>query len=168
MTARLEENELCWKSCIHCALTAHQRWLVKLKVFISRLKQDFPSVDNVLGLRDHSLFFFTERLRYKKTIPPAIRSIMNSLVATVNYIRTRGVKTRLLKATCQEAGTLHEILVLHADIRWLSKGKVFSRCYGLKNELLKMCATNTLEFSPSLKTEHDVQNLHTWLVFFYI
>jgi hypothetical protein len=37
-----------------------------------------------------------------KTIPAALRSIMDSVVAMVNYINTRAVKTRLLKVMCKK------------------------------------------------------------------
>jgi hypothetical protein len=66
---------------------------------------------------------------------------MDSVVAMVNYIKTRAVKIKLFKVMFKEAGARHETLVLHTNIRWLSKGKVFSRFYELRNELLGTFAT---------------------------
>jgi hypothetical protein len=88
-----------------------------------------------------------------KTIPAAQRSVMDSVVAMVNYIKTRTVKTRLLKVVCKEAGARHETLVLHTRIRWLSKGKVLSRFYELRNELLQTFATEKPEFAALIKDE---------------
>jgi hypothetical protein len=47
---------------------------------------------------------------------------------------------------CQEAGALHDTLVLHTEIRWLSRGKALSRFYKLKHELLQMFAAEKPEF----------------------
>jgi hypothetical protein len=60
----------------------------------------------------------------------------------------------------QEAGALHDTLVLHTEIRWLSKGKVLSRFYELKNELLQMFAAENPDLLPSLATKHGVPKLH--------
>jgi hypothetical protein len=78
---------------------------------------------------------------------------MDSVVAMVNCIKTRAVKTRLLKVMCKEAGARHETPVLHTNIRWLSKGKVLFRFYELRNELLEIVATEKPEFAALIKDE---------------
>jgi hypothetical protein len=77
---------------------------------------------------------------------------MDSIVVIVNSIKTRAVKTRLLKVMCKE-GARHETLVLHTNIRWLSKGKVLSKFYELRNELLEIFATEKPEFAALIKDE---------------
>jgi hypothetical protein len=49
---------------------------------------------------------------------------------------------------CKEAGARHETLVLHTNIRRLAKGKVLSRIYELRNELLEIFATEKLSLPP--------------------
>lgn len=146
MTATLEENKLCWKNCISVCTDGAPAMTGRMKGFISRLKQDFANIES-------SHCFLHREALVAKTIPPALKSVMDSVVAMVNYIKTRAVKTRLLKAMCQEAGTLHETLVLHTDIRWLSRGKVLSRFYELKNELLRVFATEKPEFATLINDE---------------
>jgi hypothetical protein len=74
---------------------------------------------------------------------------MDSVVAMVNYI-----KSKLLKVMCKDAGARHEtLLVLHTNIRWLSKGKVLSRFYELRNELLEAFAAEKPEFAALIKDE---------------
>jgi hypothetical protein len=134
MTATLEEYELCWGNRISVCTDGAPAMAGRIKGFISRLKQDFPNVGSThCSLHREALV--------AKTIPAALRSVMDSVVAMVNYIKTRAVKTRLLKVMFKEAGARHETLVLHTNIRWLSKGKVFSRFYELRNELLGIFAT---------------------------
>jgi hypothetical protein len=38
----------------------------------------------------------------------------------------------------EEADFRYKVLVLHTEIRWLSKGKVLNRFYIIKNELLQL------------------------------
>jgi hypothetical protein len=54
---------------------------------------------------------------------------------------------------CKKAKARHETLVLHTNIRWLSKGKVLSRFYELRNELLEIFATEEPEFAAVIKDE---------------
>jgi hypothetical protein len=118
----------------------------RIKGFISRLKQDFPNI----GF--NHCFLHREAL-VAKMIPAALRSVMDSVVAMVNYIKTRAVKTIILKVMCKEAGARHEKPVLHTNIRWLSKGKVLSEFNELRNELLKIFATEKPEFAALIKGE---------------
>jgi hypothetical protein len=75
---------------------------------------------------------------------------MDAVVAMVNYsyIKTRAVKTRLLKVIWKEAGARHKTLVLHTNIRSLSKGKILSRFCEPRNEPLQIVATEEPEISP--------------------
>jgi hypothetical protein len=129
MTATLEENKLCFGNYISVCTYGEPAITGRIIGFISRLKQDFPNVGST------HCFLHREAL-VVKPIPAPPMSVMDSVVAMVNYIKTRAVKTRLLKVMCKEAGARHETLVLHTNIRWLSKGKVLSKFYELRNELL--------------------------------
>lgn len=77
------------------------------------------------------------------TIPAELKSVLNLIVNLVNFVKSRALKTRLLEEMCHEAGSKHDTLVLHTEIRsrWLSKGKGLQRFYELKNELSKLFST---------------------------
>jgi hypothetical protein len=94
----------------------------RLKGFVSRVKQDFSNVGST------HCFIHREAL-VAKTIPAELKSVLDSVVKMVNYVKSRALMTRLLKQMCQEAGSRHDTLVLHTDIRWLSRGKVLGRFY---------------------------------------
>jgi hypothetical protein len=148
MTATLEENKLCWRNCISVCTDGVPAMTGRIKGFISRLKQDFPNVGPI------HCFLHREAL-VAKTIPAALRSVMDLVLAMVNYkyIKTRAVKTILLKVMCREAGARHETVVLHTNIRWLSNGKVLSRFYELRNKVLETFATEKPEFAALIKDE---------------
>jgi len=54
----------------------------------------------------------------------------------VNLIKTRPVKSRIFELICKDMDSQHVRLLLHIEVRWLSKGKVVSRVHELQNSLL--------------------------------
>jgi hypothetical protein len=54
---------------------------------------------------------------------------------------------------CQEAGSRHDTLVLHTDIRWLSRSKILARFYELRNELLNIFTLENSDFAAQLNDE---------------
>ena len=60
---------------------------------------------------------------------------MANVVLVVNFIRSRALNHRLFLALCKEMGSDHEVLLYHTEVRWLSRGRVFSRVYELRKEI---------------------------------
>jgi hypothetical protein len=118
----------------------------RFKGFVSRLKQNISRVGST------HCFIYREALM-AKNIPTELESVFDSDVKTVNFVRSRAIKTRLLRQMCHEAGSRHDTLVLHTDIRWLSKGKFLERFFELKNELLNMFSIETPDFAAQLNDE---------------
>jgi hypothetical protein len=88
-----------------------------------------------------------------KTIPVELRSVLDSVVKIFNYVKSRALKTRLLKQMCQEVGCRHDTLVLHTDIHRLSTRKFLARCYELRNELLNIFTLENPDFAAQLNDE---------------
>jgi len=101
----------------------------KFKIFISRLKQQYPNI-----ILTH--FFIHREALMIKTILVEHKNVFNSVIKIVNYIKSRDLKTRILKKMCAEAD--YTVLVLHTGIQWLSKGKVLNRIYKMKNKLQQL------------------------------
>ena len=53
----------------------------------------------------------------------------------VNCIKTRAVKSRLFELVCKDVDSQHVRLLLHTEVRWLSKGKVLARVNEFQKEL---------------------------------
>jgi hypothetical protein len=70
---------------------------------------------------------------------------MGSIVSMVNSIKTRAVKLNFSKSWARK----QELVMRH----WLSKGKVLSRFYELRNELLEIFATEKPEFAALIKDQ---------------
>ncbi|XP_060765882.1 general transcription factor II-I repeat domain-containing protein 2A-like [Neoarius graeffei] len=57
-----------------------------------------------------------------------------SVIATVNFIRARGLNHRQFDAFLSE-NDIHQGLPYHTDVRWLSRGAVLKRFYKLRKEI---------------------------------
>ncbi|XP_058617525.1 zinc finger BED domain-containing protein 5-like [Onychostoma macrolepis] len=53
----------------------------------------------------------------------------------INLIKSRPLNSRLFGVLCQEMGSGHEQLLLHTEVRWLSRGRVLQRLYELREEV---------------------------------
>lgn len=70
-----------------------------------------------------------------KTLPNGLKLFMTTAVQVVNFIRARATNHRLFKVLCQDIGSIHEVLLYHTEVRWLSRGQVFSRLIELQVEV---------------------------------
>ena len=65
-----------------------------------------------------------------------LKIALDTAVKVVNVIKSRPLNNRLLASLCDAMCSDHEQLLLHTEVRWLSRAKVFSRLYELREEVL--------------------------------
>ncbi len=70
-----------------------------------------------------------------KKMPVLFDSVLNQSVKMINLIKSRPLNSRLFGVLCQEMGSGHEQLLLHTEVRWLSRGQVLQRLYELREEM---------------------------------
>ncbi|XP_008061971.1 SCAN domain-containing protein 3 [Carlito syrichta] len=80
-------------------------------------------------------FIHQESLAMKK-ISAELNSVLTDIVKIVNYIKSNALNSRLFSLLCDNMEADHKQLLLHAEIRWLSRGKVLSKMFEIRNELL--------------------------------
>ncbi len=68
-------------------------------------------------------------------MPVLFDSVLNQSVKMINLIKSRPLNSRLFGVLCQEMGSGHEQLLLHTEVRWLSRGRVLQRLYELREEV---------------------------------
>src|SRR6218665_3301780 len=73
-------------------------------------------------------------------------SVMNVVMKIVNFIRARALNHRQFQLLLEEMEAEYGDLILHCDVRWLSKGKVLDRFFSLlphiNSGLFGMMASN--------------------------
>ncbi len=70
-----------------------------------------------------------------KKMPVLFDSVLNQYVKIINLIKSRPLNSRFFGVLCQEMGSGHEQLLLHTEVRWLSRGRVLQRLYVLREEV---------------------------------
>lgn len=61
--------------------------------------------------------------------------MLDSAVKLVNAIKAKPLQSRLFERLCDEMGSVRNSLLLHSDVRWLSRGKVLSRLVELRKKV---------------------------------
>jgi hypothetical protein len=84
------------------------------------------------------------------------KHVMDIVTKTINSIRTSSLQHRLFKALVEAADTKDKDLLLHAEVRWLSRGKVLLRFVSLLDEMK--------EFLRSKNEDIKELNQRSWLI----
>jgi hypothetical protein len=64
-----------------------------------------------------------------------LKNVLNTSVKIVNFIKSRPLQSRLFEKLCEEMRSIHKSILLHTEVRWLSKGKVLTRLVELREEV---------------------------------
>ena len=75
-----------------------------------------------------------ENLSSKK-LSPELNDVLNGAVKIVTDICGRALHSRLFEALCDSIGSQHHHLLFHVEVRWLSRGRVLTRLFELKEEV---------------------------------
>ena len=125
---RLKNDELCWKQCISICTDGARAMAGKHKGFLARVLQVTPRIN------------FTHCITHRenlasKTLDPDLKSVLDAAIKIVNFIKSRRLQTQLFTTLCDEMGSHYKSLLLHSEVRWLSRGKVLTRLYELRDEV---------------------------------
>ena len=70
-----------------------------------------------------------------KTLPQEFHDIMKSVVSVVNFVKTSASNSRIFSKLCCELDASNNVLLFHTDVTWLSRSKVLTRVFDLRDEL---------------------------------
>jgi len=148
MTDYLQIHDLSWNSCKGICTDGAPSMTGRLKGFVALVKQINPDI-----ITTHC-FLHREAL-VSKTIGTDLKLVLDSVVKMVNYIKQRPMKSRIFSKLCESMDAEHVSLILHTEVRWLSRGKVLARFYELLKELLAFFNQEKMdEYSTLLNDQH--------------
>lgn len=70
-----------------------------------------------------------------KTLPSEIKNVLEICIKVVNTVKSSALNSHLFNILCSELSAHHSVLLLHTEVRWLSKRNMFERMYEFKSEV---------------------------------
>lgn len=125
----LSDHEINWSKCINVCTDGAGSMTGRYKGFVTRVKEVAENVTST-----HCVIH-REALAAKR-IPASLKKVLDEAVKIVNFIKTRPLQSRIFAALCEEMGSAHTSLLLHSEVRWLSRGRVLNRIFELREEIL--------------------------------
>ena len=86
-------------------------------------------------MRFNPLLSHKESLATKK-MSNKLNNVLCEVVKIVNHIKGSPLNSRLFTQLCDDMQANHKELLFHSSVRWLSRAKVLSRVYELRNKLV--------------------------------
>ena len=96
--------------------------------FQALVKQKSP---DIIGIH----FTIHRQALVMKTVPDELNNVLGEVIRAVNFIKANALNSRLFSELCKESDSDFETLLLHSQVRWLSKGKVLKRVFTLCEEM---------------------------------
>ena len=90
-----------------------------------------------------------------------LESVLDIVVKTVNYIKCggKGKSARVFQKLCEEMDSDNVTLLLHTEVRWLSRGKVLTRLFKLRREISVFLAEKNHEYATNFLDHEWVSKL---------
>ncbi|XP_025423467.1 zinc finger BED domain-containing protein 5-like [Sipha flava] len=85
-----------------------------------------------------------------KRMPEQFKLVLQEAIKVVNFIKSRALQSRLFTKLCSEMGSDHIQLLLHTEVRWLSRGRMLSRLFELHSEVQLFLGETNFELKDKL------------------
>ena len=121
-------GKLKWSFCVGICTDGAAAMTGRLSGLISRIKEVAPESEFT-----HCIIH-REMLASRKMCPE-LNSVLTDVVKVINYIKAHALNSRLFEQLCEEMDAEHKRLLLHTEMRWLSRGKSLTRVFELREPL---------------------------------
>jgi len=124
----IKENGIDWSKCVGLTTDGARAMCGIHTGLVARVRSIAPLVQwTHCSIHREALAVKGMDECFKKTLDDAVK--------IVNFIKARPKNPRLFGVLCDEMGSEHKQLLLHCEVRWLSRGKVLTRLFELRDEL---------------------------------
>ena len=95
-----------------------------------------------------------------KNLSGELHSILNTVIKAVNKNKVNALNGRLFKQLCIENDEVFENLVMHTEVRWISKGNCLKRFSSLCGSVIEFLEETDADLSQKLKdSKHSIAYL---------
>lgn len=135
---KLEEffnaETLQWKNCVVVTTDGAAAIVGRHKGLNAFIKAKNPDC-NFLHCMLHREALAAKKMKSKQSEQNILESIFLDVVTIITEIRTRPKVSREFSAFCKDSLADHDTLILHTEVRFLSRGKVLERFISLKDTI---------------------------------
>ncbi|XP_043916349.1 protein FAM200A-like [Protopterus annectens] len=139
----ITENGLNWDNCIGITTDGAAAMTGKKSGLVQRVKHMAPKAVS------YHCFIHREALAAKE-LSEDLHNVLASGVKMVNFIKASALNTRLFEVLCSEMGSEHVHLLLHTEVRWLSRGRILQRLYELRSEVFQFLSSKNSPLAAHL------------------
>ena len=120
--------------------------------FAALLKQELPTL-KVTHCMIHRQALASKRM------PKSLKDVFDTCARILNNIRKNDTSHRIFQSFCAQMGNQHDILLYHTEVRWLSRGRVMSRFFQLREIIKLYLQHRNSNLAASLESDEFVQSV---------
>uniref|UniRef100_A0AAR2INL2 DUF4371 domain-containing protein n=1 Tax=Pygocentrus nattereri TaxID=42514 RepID=A0AAR2INL2_PYGNA len=140
LNAFIVSNGIEWSKCVGVSTDGATAMMGQRNGVIARMKAV------VLLATSVPCSLHREALAAKR-VSRDLKIVLDEAVKIANFIKARPLQSRLFRVLCEEMGSSHVQLLLHTEVRWLSRGKVLARLFELRDEVRIFLLDSNFELS---------------------
>ncbi|XP_049734667.1 zinc finger MYM-type protein 6 isoform X1 [Elephas maximus indicus] len=103
-------------------------------------------------------FIHREHLAAEK-LSPYLHEILLQSAQILSFIKSNAFNSRMLTILCEEMGCEHVNLPLHAEVRWISRGRILTRLFELRHEIEMFLTQKHSDLAKCFRDEEWVAKL---------
>jgi hypothetical protein len=115
----IREKRIQWEKCVGFCSGGARALTGRHSGVVSEVKEVAPDMNWV-----HC--FIHREVSASKGMQTEFKTVLDSAVKLVNLIKARPLNYNLFSVLCDEMGSEYIQILLHSEIRWLSRGEVIS------------------------------------------
>lgn len=142
----IRENGMSWEKCVGICTDGANAMAGVHKGVVTQVQKISPKA-KFIHCSLHREALVTKRC------PLELKSVLNEAVKTVNFIKARALNSRLFHNLCDEMDSVHKQLLLHTEVRWLSRGKVITRVFELRHEIMVFLSDTDFQYRDRFSDE---------------
>lgn len=124
----MRSNEINWSNCIGVCTDGDAMMTGRQSGVVQGIKDVAPH-----AMSTHC-FLHREALATKE-MESSLHGVLDVVVKIGNFVKASATNSRLFTALCEEVDDDYHTLLMHTNMRWLSRGWVPMRLFSLREEL---------------------------------
>ena len=140
------EKQINWLFCVGVCTDGAAAMIGRLSGLTVRIKEVAPECEAT-----HCVIH-REMLASRK-ISPELHSVFTDAVLMINLIKAHALNTRLFEQICEDMDAEHKCLLLHTEVRWLSRGKSLNRVFELREPLQRFLLEKNSDLANKFSDE---------------